>query len=671
LSVRGMAPLSPDNHLARQAGIHTEEAAARTRRRRYFPVGDTIAEHKSLDPGLDEGESCSPSPFCRNFSRSPDRKSDWCGLSSKELAQVTNPYHRRTRRHTLNVGDAIDHAESVVSEAISESSEQFHLGKRNFVHDNRIRELLEEQAQLKAAGKIEPTAGVAMLELNTKGSLCEARGKKKFGDSCPYFAQRDHEGGVHTFGGETIRFLQKRKTPRADQLDHIFEDQLEPEKTRTARKIFADHIEKEMHATEDCPIGVSPQMDLDSKGFLGRSKGRGFDKEHMSSDPVSHKPDEPRSPGDLSAYGMATGGRRKYLLQSNLETGCRHTAREIKASPTLCVSASSPTLSEKDRPRNSTPYWQDDLPEHERAVKNEVPSVCKTSREADRCQKPRNVEPYVDNAWSALRWSQDRVDAESALDFVNSPNQVRAMSNEELRESEYRRTLDSMKRSFGNAHNKSELRLDYGDPPDHRVEHVTEIFTRVPEKKQKEAKDEKEARAVARAFGGQRDRQPKATVAWGHGHGRKRFDITDHVSPDYRESEGLEKYTSADMSVKLRTKKRVTPPFSVKDTPAKKADQEGYYADENGNTLLYSKSDHTLLKSYTKDCLHELLPDDLGSQTSNTVGLVGSRRKSEYLRPQSARRFPEKDFQKTRPRSATPRPPSSRTPISERPRWQK
>merc|ERR1719502_1424241 len=109
-------------------------------------------------------------------------------------------------------------------------------------------------------------------------------------------------------------------------------------------------------------------------------------------DPISDKSDQPADPNDLSSYGLNHRGKRKFLVQNNLEPGCRHNLSrpETRSTPTL-RSASAPVL-ERELPPNGTPYWQDDLPEEDRAVKNELGPVCQMPTENNRNLKPRKLD---------------------------------------------------------------------------------------------------------------------------------------------------------------------------------------------------------------------------------------------------------------------------------------
>jgi len=230
----------------------------------------------------------------------------------------------------------------------------------------------------------------------------------------------------------------------------------------------------------------------------------------------------------------------------------------------------------------------------------------------------------------------DNITAEQFVEGLDTPSTKSSVTRPglnyaEIRHEEFRHALGPTKRSFGNAHNKSELRFDYCDAPGYVAEHVTS----------------------------------DGKTKWGAGHGRKYFDVEDHVSPHYEGFRGFEKYTSVEGN-KLCHKQKMVPPC-VDSTKNKYSD--GYIPGDDGSPGMFKSRSHA---TFT-DTVNELFNDDAESEHSNQVGIVGVRRKTDIIRPQSARnRFPQKDFQKEVPRSVTPRPSRTSTiPLKERPGWKK
>lgn len=205
------------------------------------------------------------------------------------------------------------------------------------------------------------------------------------------------------------------------------------------------------------------------------------------------------------------------------------------------------------------------------------------------------------------------------------------LTTEELRHEEF----GHRKRCYGNAHNKSTFRLDYNDDPQFKWEFTT----------------------------------PDGNVRFGAGYGLKTFDTADHLTPDSEGMKGTEKYTDY-KGEKLAKKTQCVPPHMDPKNKSRTPDTDGFVGNPDGSCtrLIRSKSMHAKI-----DHLEDgYLDYDAPSESSNTVGLVGARRKTDLIRPRSARRFPQKDFEKVTPRSVTPRPPSTaRTPIKERPLWKK
>merc|ERR1719355_39158 len=98
----------------------------------------------------------------------------------------------------------------------------------------------------------------------------------------------------------------------------------------------------------------------------------------------------------------------------------------------------------------------------------------------------------------------------TAAKFVEGQDRVYNITDEEHREAEFRQKLGHTKRSFGNAHNKSDFRFDYADDPGYETEYVNETIMKDPVT----------------------DIPRDALLRWGAGHGRRKFDIDDHFYKD-------------------------------------------------------------------------------------------------------------------------------------------
>merc|ERR1712070_330307 len=84
-----------------------------------------------------------------------------------------------------------------------------------------------------------------------------------------------------------------------------------------------------------------------------------------------------------------------------------------------------------------------------------------------------------------------------------------------------------------------------------------------------------------------------------------------------------------------------------------------FFLDPDGKSISYKPRPYVPVK----DDVTEILTCDANSEDSNTMAVTGMRRKSELMRPQSAKRFPQRDFERVTPRSVTPRATSdARTP---------
>jgi len=538
---------------------------------------------------------------------------------------------------------------SIASEPISEDSAMDHLGHRRRVEDDRWKIALEKIEQ-----ETEPCGGSTSHHLNNRNRRF---GKRHF-DAEKYPWVGFHRarsfidpGGEDAFENKKGSFLgsQKKKIwGNKFQGDDAFGDEVDPRVE--GKRMFYDKIEAAAHATEDIPIGVSSQIDLHTRGFLGASKRTFGGMMQVSSDPVMDMSSESADVNDLSSYGLNHRGKRKFLVQSNLESGCRHNLERLEGQSGTRVtrSASVPVL-DRERPANETPYWQDSLPDGERAQKKELPLCCAASsgHELDREMKPRKAKNLEDNTWSCLAWTPRKVDEMTAARFIEGQDAIHERTDQEHREEEFRNTLGKSKRNYGNAHNKSIFRFDYNDDPGHQMEHYVIVNQHL-------AMDQEDDKRLT-----------ERALMWGKGHGRKKFGIKDHLDKD---DDGVECYQSASGAVLGKVKHK-----RVEDHLDRNA---GVTLDFRGKPMTFMTTEG-IPSAYlprnrkdVKDNIDELMNCEVKSEDSNTLGVAGTRRKNEIIRPHSARRFPQKDFEKKTPRSVTPRPTSdARTPLSERPRW--
>jgi len=642
-----------------EAGLLADNATRRGRKN--FHMDDCIREKGSRTCGnpFADPQQRTPSPFCRApasdaiLTMNADKahlqcpaKGEYCGLSSMELSQVFNQASdRRGRRHIYHGTSACQRKEehvaktpSIVSELFSEDSAIYHLGHREHIVENWEQSLHDAH---EAAGWVPDydTAGLNSHYINAKkGRL--GYGKRKYGPECKWVGYHHHAARVDGFGGEERKHVTKGGGHHEDQKDHIFDNQIPDSKERHTRKMFdkADLLES------------YGKPDLDTKGFLGKSKGRADGATaHISCDPISDRSSDPKDHGDIACYGLNQRGKRKFLVQTNLETGCRHnmSQSEITTVPTLRSSASEPVL---NLPTNQTPYYQDDLPESARALKNELPHSCnlqtQLARDSSSKFKVHATKVVPDTTWDVFgSWTPRGCDHDTAARFVDGDN-VPAIEDAEYRdacrEHEFRSSLGHTKRNFGNAHNKSSYRFDHNDEPGYKSEFVCVTSTKHP------VTDEFES----------------ALIRWGKGHGRKKFDVEDH----FVSTGGNDPYMQLDgQKMPLRSK-------SVPKHMQPKGERDpNCVLDLDGNAISFKSRSHKVMNdTLYSGRVFDHMNDEAVSDHSDTLALVGRPRNSERIRPQSARRFPQKDFEKVTPRSLTPRPRSEVSiPLTARPLWKK
>jgi hypothetical protein len=516
----------------------------------------------------------------------------------------------------------------------------------------------------------EPCGGTSTHYLSRrKGRL--GFGKRHFGSEHKWVGYHkaiaiNDPGGDTSFETARGSFLGpcKKKFDRVhlDQEDKLFDDRID-EKEWHSKKHFQQEWEPKFHSNEECPLGASNHLDLHTKGFLGKSKRlvKSASQVTTTDRTVNHDLERSVDPMDITSYGLGHRGKRKFLVQHNLEAGCRHNlSRPEAARAALARNASAPEL-EREIPENTTPFWQDDLPEEQRAKKDEITNCCNTDREQDRHRAnrtPRHTKVVPDNSWWSFNWTPRKVDNITAAQFIEGgENKFLPQTDEEHREIEFRTAMGKTKRSYGNAHNKSDFRFDYNDDPNWKMEHYEIMRLPIDEAVVKES-EAKELKEDCR-----RQKPNERPLMWGYGHGRKRFNVGDHLEDA---TDGIECFLSQS-GAKLGTMKHKRVEDHLKPTDADPV-VPVFFLDPDGKSISFKPRPHVPVK----DDITEILNCDARSEDSNTLGVSGMRRKSELIRPHSARRFPQKDFERVTPRSVTPRPTSeARTPLRERPLWKK
>jgi len=598
-----------------EAGLHTAVAGNRARGRKYISVVDTIGEHKTLEPGE---HTLTRSLSSLSQERTPRTRDDFCGLSSGDLAGMSSGVLGRGRRHiTHGMSTTIQNMTpsnlSVASEPISEDSVSEHLGHRVSVRDERWKELLQAEAEHGLYQEEEPTGGVASHHLSKKHHLGAGRKHLHPRGGIHIAKSICDPGGEDVFDNPKGSFLGKMKKRlehgRPDAADH-FEDG--PKKDKPAKRQFEEHKDVAVHASEDVPLGSSRQIDLHTSGFMGKRKGSGFAKgAQISDNPTLDRSAEPRDDYDISGYGLDQRGKRKFLVQNNLDSSCRHNMSrpEPKSAPTFGTRSASTPILERDLPANATPYYQDDLHPSRHAIKQELVGACRGSTEKERKLPNRQGKPSLDSTWASITWSPRKVDQHTASSFIEGEDSMQLITDEDHRENEFRHTLGKTKRSFGNAHNKSSLRFEYGDGPQYKTEHTT-----------------------------------IEGIRWGNGHGKKKFEVSDHLD---NATDGIEVYLSQNGSPLGRSKRK-----PIQDNLG-----SGFQTAPNDNVFMGPDGKYHPNRTCNpiRDNITGLMDHDAQSEDSNTFAVTGMRRKSEIIRPQSARRFPQKDFERVTPRSATPR----------------
>jgi hypothetical protein len=379
---------------------------------------------------------------------------------------------------------------------------------------------------------------------------------------------------------------------------------------------------------------VSEQIDLHTSGlFLGRSKRLfGNISQIASSDPISDKADCPAEEVDLSQYGLSHRGKRKFIVQNNLQSGCRHNLaipEEVKPSPRR--SASAPAFPRIALP---APYHQDELPpEVEEATKSNF------NEYGNAHVKHRNPKRDEDQVWF------DKLASKCGGQFAELKD-LNEKTNEQILTEEFKLECPHRKKCFGNVHNESYLKLDYADDPTWKSDHIT--FMPLG-KTDQEHLDGIDLRT-----------HPFDYVKWGRGHGRQKFKVNDHLDKD---DDGVECYVSVDGTRLAKMKRTKVEDHLDADHPAD--DVPCFFLDPDGKAISFRPRQYVPVK----DTLNDLLDEEVQSENSDSLAVTGKRRRHELIRPKSARRFPLKDTFRQPARSSTP-PARAGSASQDRRKWQ-
>jgi len=427
-----------------------------------------------------------------------------------------------------------------------------------------------------------------------------------------------HDGKFTSFLGPA-----KRHHGLTFLTSHVFDDSIDYSQFHT-KKLFKQ--EDAAHATDEIPIGVSTQIDLHTKGFLGKSKHMFGGDMQPSSDPITDKSDCPVDETDLSGYGLVHRGKRKFLVQTNLASGCRHNLAVLDGDkPSPRRSSSAPSLGQVAVP---APYHQD--------VENEEETNFNEYGNAR--TKHRDPKRDEDHIWF------DQVANRCGETFTELKD---LKTHEERLNDEFKLQFEHRKKCFGNVHNKSKLKLDYADDPSWRTDHITFIPLG---KTDQQHLDDIDLRS-----------HPYDYIKWGRGHGRRKFKVNDHLDQD---DDGVECYVSKDgVPMSKIQHKKVDDHLDV-DNPA--LEPSCFFLDPDGKAISFKPRHHVAVK----DNVMDLFDVEVQSENANSLAVTGQRRTNEIIRPKSARRFPLKDTfrQPARARSATP-PRRLGGSSKDRPKW--
>lgn len=363
-------------------------------------------------------ETSEASPQSPNASRKIERHTK--DLASTELWNILA--HNRKGRHSQSrsLTNRSSSAPSLVSEIISESS----------TGSNRWKEMLEQ----------EPVGGVSSHELSRRTAKL-GLGKKHFlnKEECPwtgnYLSSKgnivlDHRGEddnkvFTSLAGE--RKWKKTFGQRKDAIGDLFNNTVE-EKEFRSRKHFPQQWDQVFTGTEDFPLGAGTQID-DSPRKIKRRVDASKMTAQMDRDVVTHNLDSEPDPNDLSGYGLAHRGKRKFLVQTSLATGLSPIGEDnfmLRRSPSAPGFSTDPPV----KSPNTCPFWQDDLPDEERAAKGCHQNIFVSRTGVDRHLEGRgkHIVHVPDNTWACLKFGCD--DA-TASRFIEGQDLKPTISTEE------------------------------------------------------------------------------------------------------------------------------------------------------------------------------------------------------------------------------------------------
>lgn len=372
----------------------------------------------------------------RARSLTPRLHRDTSGLTSQELSQPD----RRGRRHICHGGT---------------------LGKESATKSEVDLVLHQDTAQ----------AGGISSAHHAVANQSMGRGKKNFFNSAQTHNHKalaiNDPGGPDCSETETGKFksflgpMKRHRSHSKHEANYIFEDVEIPVEEFHTKKHYAD-ANVVVHCSEEHPLGHSTGPDMHSKGFLGKSKHH-FDGRLHHSTVLKGDDDTSVDASDLSAYGLTHRGRKKHFQQHNLES-------DLLPKSTGAVADLSEVVFKNKELHLHKPF-------HLQEPSDEESEVAWNA-----CGDKRNYINVDDKMFEVLKWNDARKDY--------------SRDNEE-NDAEFKVHVGHMKRCYGNAHNKSQIMLDYNDPPGHPVEEIT-----------------------------------PSGLKWGSGHGRRKLDQRDHLNDD-------------------------------------------------------------------------------------------------------------------------------------------
>mmetsp|Transcript_154315 Transcript_154315/g.287746 ORF Transcript_154315/g.287746 Transcript_154315/m.287746 type:complete len:618 (-) Transcript_154315:86-1939(-) len=582
----------PSNHLKAVAGKDSEHLHARHRGRRYLePPSELSIAHNTItgkETPASRARSLTPRLERAVLERTGPDPTNLSGLSSTEYALTRS---NRGRRHICHGGTFV-----IAHDHSGES------------HAERIWEPPPPPGDDEQAGGLSSARWAV-------SNLIMGRGKRNFfGQPNTHYHKSNNiadPGGPDcsiTENGKFTSFLgpAKRHNPRIGkhEINYILEDVGIPEQELHTKKHFAQEYDEILHCDEEYPLGHSHGPDLYTKGFLGKSKHHFDGKLHFSKILANQDPNI--DPTDLSAYGLGYRGRKKHFKRHNLEA--EYVTHPLEMADLSEVKFQNTELHVKPPFHLQEPS---DAESEELWHGNERPPEGFRRRR----KSPSQRSEKDTRMFKVLKWNDQRKEEEQ--DEVEGENEFRAH-------------VGAQKRCFGNAHNHSQIMLDYCDPPGHPVEELT-----------------------------------PAGLKWGSGHGRKKMEPDDHLNDEEVKLEDDAFFIGGSLggvSVGTRAAKRrhydmdpVTRLPIVAQTPRsqleKTEDQEKSCGIKSGRV-----QDRGRKYMVQRDTAHTVQPDSgMFSYFSD------DEQTPRVVRTKSAPCFP-----------MNPNPPSTkRIPIAERGRWKK